>query len=110
MDVGDDFAMQDSNASTVKKDDNKKPPFFLIKLAVDYEDDFVFAPFLEEIQEVVLVMLDDICDNVAGIEDLVSRLDPKIVGDFKVHDIFTISKEDARVEAARSVIKLETKC
>jgi hypothetical protein len=54
----------------------------------------------------ILVMLDDICNNVAGIEDLVSRLDPKVVGEFKVQDIHTISKDEPQIEAARAVIKV----
>lgn len=100
-----DFEMQDPNAPP-KVAAEKKPPFFLIKLTVDFEYHFIFAPFLEEIEQVILVMLDDICDNVAGIEDLVSRLDPRVIGDIKAQEIHTISKDEPRVVAAREVVKV----
>lgn len=83
-----------------------KPPMFRIKLAVDWEDQFVFVPTLEEMTEIILIMLDEICDRVSGVEDLVSRLDPKIVGVEKVQDIRTIPRDHPRVEAQRNIIKV----
>ena len=103
VDTTHDFEMSDHVTLLVEE---KKPPFFFIKLTVDDEDNFIYAPFLEEIEEVILVMLDDICDNVSGIGDLVSRLDPKVVGEFKVQDIHTISKDEPQIEAARTIIKV----
>jgi hypothetical protein len=85
--------------------DFKKPPMFLIKLVVDWEDHFVFVPTLEEMEEVILMMLDDICDHVGGIEDLVSRLDPKIIGVEKFQDIKTIARDHPEVETQRLIIK-----
>ena len=104
----DDFATRDPIApEEAKATEEKKPPFFFIKFTVDYEDQFVFAPTLEEIQDVVLQMLDDICDNVEGMEDLISCLDPKLIGENKPKYILTISKTDPPVEAARAVIKVK---
>lgn len=100
----DDFI--DPARPPVAEPDFKNPPMFLIKLIVDWEDHFVYVPLLEEIQEVILMMLDDICERVGGIEDLVSRLDPKIVGIEKVKNIHTISRNHTQVEAHRAIIKV----
>jgi len=101
----DDFT-DPARQPTISEPDFKKPPMFLIKLVVDWEDHFLFVPTLEEMEEVILMMFDDICDHVGGIEDLVSRLDPKIVGVEKFQDIKTIPRDHPRVETHRTIIKV----
>lgn len=97
---------QDPAGPPVAEPEFQMSPMFRIKLAVDWEDKFIFVPTLEEMTDIILIMLDEICDRVSGVEDLVSRLDPKIVGVEKVQDIRTIPRDHPRVEAQRNIIKV----
>ncbi|XP_073386521.1 uncharacterized protein [Physcomitrium patens] len=102
----DDFVMPDNDTPLEAEVEEPKPkPYFLVKLSVDKDCKFVFVPELEEIKEVILVMLDDITLSVAGIENLVSRLDSKIVEVNKTQEIHTVTKDHLRVVAARTKIQ-----
>lgn len=104
----DDFVMPDNDTPLEAEVEEPKPkPYFLVKLSVDKDCKFVFVPELEEIKEVILVMLDDITLSVAGIENLVSRLDSKIVEVNKTQEIHTVTKDHLRVVAARTKIQVQ---
>lgn len=102
----DEFEVHDP--ASEKKEEIKfaRPPFFMIKLVVNEVSQFVFIPYLEEVEETVLTMLDELCDSVEGIEDLTSRLDPRICGTKHPKFIDTIQKDHPRVLAARAVIQV----
>ena len=103
----DAFEVADHNSQTEIKEQNfARPPFFLIKLAVNELNEFIFLPFLEEIEETIMTMLDDICESVTGIDDLVSRLHPRICGLEVSKPIQTIGNDYPKVVAARIEIKV----
>ena len=100
----DEFEVPDLASEKNEEKKFARPPFFLIKLVVNEVSQFVFIPYLEEIEETVLTMLDELCDSVEGIEDLTSRLDPRICGTKHPKFIDTIQKDHPHLLAARAAI------
>jgi hypothetical protein len=96
-----------SAAAALEKELCSKPPMFSIKLKVSDDNKLAFVPALEEIEETVLMMLDDLCESVTGIANLVSRLNSQFYNSHNNRKkMETVSMDEPQVIAARNIIKV----
>ncbi|KAH9558616.1 hypothetical protein CY35_06G017100 [Sphagnum magellanicum] len=95
-----------SAAAALEKELCSKPPMFSIKLKVGDDNKLAFVPALEEIEETVLMMLDDLCESVTGIANLVSRLNSQFYNSHNNRKkMETVSMDEPQVITARNIIK-----
>ncbi len=96
-----------SAAAALEKELCSKPPMFSIKLKVGDDNKLAFVPALEEIEETVLMMLDDLCESVTGIANLVSRLNSQFYNSHNNRKkMETVSMDEPQVITARNIIKV----